>query len=75
MKRFICFLFVLLSFPSSSLQDKYYVCVVFQDNTCYEEFMDLSSLKSIISDFYSDSSLESVFVTRDISYVPKSNSY
>lgn len=69
MKRFLCFLSALLLNVSSE-QSRYYVCVIYQNGSAYKEFMTETSFKVVVSDFYLDSSIESLFITRDINYVP-----
>lgn len=75
MKRLLCFLFALLLFHSDSGKTplRFYTVIIFQDGRCYQEFMTHSSLNIVLSDFVSDSSIESVFFTRDIPDVHKSD--
>lgn len=75
MKRFICLTFALLLTHSDKCNSdlRYYVAIVFQNGQCYEEFMPSPYLEVIAREFVSDSSIESVFFTRDINYVPNSN--
>lgn len=75
MKRFICLIFaLLLTHSDNSKSDlRYYVAIVFQNGQCYEEFMPAPYLEVIAREFSYNSSIESVFFTRDINYVPNSN--
>lgn len=68
MKRFICFLFALLLYHSDSSKNtiKYYTAITFQNGQCYEEYMNGPYLEIVIREFVSDSSIESVFITRDL---------
>lgn len=65
MNRFICLLFALLLIPPSS-DVRYYSCVIYQDNRCYQEYVDEHSFCEMVRDFYRDSSIESLFITRDL---------
>lgn len=68
MKRFICLLFALLLYHSDSSKNtiKYYIAITFQNGQCYEEYMNGPYLEIVIREFVSDSSIESVFITRDL---------
>lgn len=76
MKKILCVLFALLLFHSDYSYNgvKYYVCVIYQNGQIYEEFMNGPYLELVVRDFVFDSSLESVFITRDINYVRQSES-
>lgn len=69
MKKLLCF-FLLIFVPLPTQEIKFYCCVIMQDGSCYEEYLSEFALKVVVSDFCADSNIESVFVTRDISYVP-----
>ena len=74
MKKLLCFILVLLLTHSNNCNSdlRYYVAIVFQNGQCYEEFMPAPYLEIIAREFASDPSIESVFFTRDINYVPNS---
>lgn len=74
MKKLLCLIVALLLTHSDKCCSdiRYYVAIVFQDGSCYEEYMTSSNIQNVVCDFASDSSIESVFFTRDINYVPSS---
>lgn len=74
MKKLLCLILALLLTHSDNCKSdlRYYVAIVFQNGQCYEEFMTAPYLEVIAREFASDSSIESVFFTRDINYVPNS---
>lgn len=69
MKRFlVCILFALL-LPLAGVfkvHDSFYVAVVFQDHSCYHQIMTIYEVLPLLDDFSTDSSIESVFISRDI---------
>lgn len=75
MKKLLCFILGLLLTHSDNFNSdlRYYVCIIFQNGQTYEEFMPSPYLEVIAREFVADSSIESVFFTRDINYVPESN--
>lgn len=68
MKRLICIILALLLYHSDSSKNtvKYYVAITFQNGQCYEEYMYGPYLELVVRSFVSDSSIESVFITRDL---------
>ena len=68
MKRFLCFLFALLLYHSDSCSNttKYYVSITFQDGSNYDEYMNGPYIELVVRDFVSNSTIESVFITRDL---------
>ena len=75
MKRLLCLVVALLLTYSDHSRSmiKYYCAVTFQDHSCYEEMFLAPFLELIIRDFVSDPNIESVFISRDINYVHKTN--
>ena len=75
MKRLLCLILALLLTHSDHSRSmiKYYCAITFQDHTCYEEMLLAPYLELVIRDFVSDSNIESVFISRDIYYVYKTN--
>lgn len=66
MKRLICLLVALL-LPQSFISDiRYYTAITFQDGTCYEEYFSAPYLELVVRDFCDDTSIESIFITRDL---------
>lgn len=74
-KKVICVIFALLLPHSDKCSNdiRYYVCVVFQNHQTYEEFVTAPYLEVFVRSFASDPDIESVFFTRDITYVPESD--
>lgn len=68
MKKFICFIIVLLLTHSdySANSVKYYVGITFQNGSFYHEYMNGPYLELVVRNFVADSSIESVFITRDL---------
>lgn len=68
MKRFLCLLVVLLLTQSQNyINDIHYYCAItFQDGSCYEQYFNGPYLELVVRDFVRDSSIESVFITRDL---------
>lgn len=66
----LCLTLFFLVFPLIKVIEyktpKYYVCVVFQDQSTYEEYMSYSSLCVLLRDFDKHSTIESLFITRDL---------
>lgn len=68
MKKLLCFFVALLLFHNDSSLNitKYYVAITFQNGQCYEEYMNGPYLEVVVRSFVLDSSIESVFITRDL---------
>ena len=68
MKRLLCIILALLLTHSDKSNNsiKYYVGITFQDQSYYHEYMNGPYLELVIRDFVTDSSIESVFITRDL---------
>lgn len=68
MKRFLCLIVALLLSESHNCYNDvdYYCAITFQDGSCYEQYFNGPYLELVVRDFVRDSSIESVFITRDL---------
>lgn len=68
MKRVICLIVALLLTHSDYCYDnlQYYCAITFQDGSCYEQYFIAPYLELVVRDFVRDSSIESLFITRDL---------
>lgn len=70
MKHFLCFILgLLLSLDNSFLTRKYHCQIILQDHSVYHEHMTYKNLLKVVGQFVSDSTIESVFITRDLECV------
>lgn len=70
MKRFLCFLLgLLLSSDNIYLTRKYHCQIILQNHQVYHEHMIYKDLLKVVGHFVSDSTIESVFITRDLECV------
>lgn len=68
MKRFLCFFVALLLTHSDHCNNNvsFYCAITFQDGSCYEQYFNGPYLELVVRDFVKDSSIESLFITRDL---------
>lgn len=68
MRRCLCFIVALLLTHSDQCNNdfRYYCAITFQDGSCYEEYFNGPYLELVVRDFVRDSSIESLFITRDL---------
>lgn len=75
MKKFICLIFALLLTHSDKCNSeiKYYTYIFFTTGQVYEEYFNAPYLEILVRQFVTDSSIQSVTITKFPNYVHKTD--